>query len=103
MVGNVWEWCSSLWAVKAIKALVVDFRYPHFGYPYDPTDGRENLEAPDDVHRVVRGGSWADDSLYTRCAVRAGDRSDWSRPVFQPSLFGFRSIGFRVCVMSRQD
>ena len=29
-----------------------------FKYPYDPNDqGREDLKAPDDVYRVLRGGS----------------------------------------------
>ena len=31
---------------------------PEFGYPYDPNDGRENLNAPDSVWRALRGGSF---------------------------------------------
>jgi formylglycine-generating enzyme required for sulfatase activity len=48
--GNVWEWTRSLWGK--------DFTKPEFGYPYAPEDGRENLEAGDEVFRVLRGGSW---------------------------------------------
>jgi len=50
MAGNVWEWTRSLWGE--------DYSEPEFKYPYDPGDGRENLEASDDVDRVLCGGSW---------------------------------------------
>jgi formylglycine-generating enzyme required for sulfatase activity len=52
--GNVLEWTRSL------------YQY----YPYDPADGRENLEAGDDVLRVVRGGSFYDSAGIVRCAAR---------------------------------
>jgi formylglycine-generating enzyme required for sulfatase activity len=62
MAGNVFEWTSSLWGK--------DWQKPDYGYPYDPTDGREDLSAPDNVWRVVRGGSWAWDMRWVRCAAR---------------------------------
>ena len=63
MAGNVWEWTRSLWGK--------DWDKPGFGYPYDPSDvQRENLDAPDEVRRVVRGGSWGNPRDSARCAVR---------------------------------
>ena len=49
---------------------------PEFGYPYDPLDGRERLDAGDDVARVLRGGSFGDDDQYVRCGVRDGINPD---------------------------
>ena len=54
MAGNVWEWTSS------------EFRE----YPYDATDGRENLDR--EFLHVVRGGSFDDETSRVRCAVRPG-------------------------------
>jgi formylglycine-generating enzyme required for sulfatase activity len=54
MAGNVWEWTRSVYR----------------GYPYDPEDGREDLEAEGD--RVVRGGSLYFGRRYLRCAYRNG-------------------------------
>ncbi|MGH8545721.1 MAG: SUMF1/EgtB/PvdO family nonheme iron enzyme [Gammaproteobacteria bacterium] len=71
MAGNVWEWTRSLL---------------HFQYPYDPDDRkREDLDAGDDVWRVVRGGSWNNDRGFARCAYRGR-----YRPVdrFTTSAFG---------------
>ena len=52
MVGNVWEWCHSLFKP----------------YPYKADDGREK-ESGSDVH-VVRGGSWYDSQRFARAASR---------------------------------
>ncbi|HHH42154.1 MAG TPA: hypothetical protein ENK56_09155, partial [Chloroflexi bacterium] len=52
--GNVWEWTRSHWK----------------GYPYNPADGREDLEAGPDILRVVRGGSFLNDAGNVRCACR---------------------------------
>jgi formylglycine-generating enzyme required for sulfatase activity len=54
MAGNVWEWTCSLWR----------------GYPYNPHDGRENFDAPDDESRVLRGGAFWGDLQGVRCACR---------------------------------
>jgi len=64
MAGNVWEWTRSLWGE--------DWEEPSFKYPYDPDDGREGLEAPDTVFRVLRGGSWGYNRASARCAGRHG-------------------------------
>jgi formylglycine-generating enzyme required for sulfatase activity len=52
MAGNVWEWTRSLYEV----------------YPYDPDDGREDLEAGGS--RVLRGGAFYSASRLVRCAFR---------------------------------
>lgn len=80
MAGNVWQWTSSLWGK--------DLMEPEFKYPYDPRDGRENLEVGDNVRRVLRGGAFRDVRLAARCACR-----DRYYPHLSP-----RSSGFRVVV-----
>ncbi len=70
MVGNVWEWTSSHWGK--------DGGEPEYAYPYDPADGRENLEAGDNVLRVLRGGWWSLPRDGARCSARFGDYPlDW--------------------------
>jgi serine/threonine-protein kinase len=67
MAGNVWEWVSSL----------------DRPYPYDATDGRENLDSSDT--RLVRGGSWYYNDVIVRAALRG--RLD---PSYADYNIGFR-------------
>jgi formylglycine-generating enzyme required for sulfatase activity len=60
--GNVWEWTRSLWGE--------DWEKPGFSYPYERSDGREEMEASAKVFRVLRGGSFVDYSWNARCASR---------------------------------
>jgi iron(II)-dependent oxidoreductase len=78
MSGNVWEWTRSLWGEGPGK--------PSYSYPYDAGDGaREDLNASDDVRRVVRGGSYFSPAVNARCACRA-----WNRPDGRDDDLGFR-------------
>jgi formylglycine-generating enzyme required for sulfatase activity len=84
MAGNVWEWTRSLWGAGWGK--------PSFKYPYDPADGREDLDAPKSVCRVLRGGAFNQDRRHVRCAYRDG---------YYPSVRN-GDVGFRVYVVSHQ-
>jgi formylglycine-generating enzyme required for sulfatase activity len=68
MVGQVWEWCSSKYGGLEDK--------PEFGYPYNPDDGREDLEGDDT--RLARGGSWYNGAGWCRCGSR-GRNNPWVR------------------------
>ncbi|MBZ0302485.1 MAG: SUMF1/EgtB/PvdO family nonheme iron enzyme [Anaerolineae bacterium] len=59
--GNLWEWVST-----AYDTVAGDKHYP---YPYDASDGREDLDV-DNVLRVVRGGSWVSTLAETRSSNR---------------------------------
>jgi formylglycine-generating enzyme required for sulfatase activity len=72
MVGNVWEWTGSQYTP----------------YPYDATDGREDLEVSGDTLGVIRGGSFQHPQDIIRCAYRYE---------ILPS-YSWVTIGFRVCV-----
>ncbi len=50
-------------------------------------DGRENLQAGDDVLRVVRGGSFVSDQRGVRCAYRFRHG-----PVNRRNYVGFRVV-----------
>jgi serine/threonine-protein kinase len=69
MSGNVWEWTSTL------------FR----NYPYNASDGRENLNEGD--WRIVRGGSWG----LAHVNARASSRLNYD-PDLRSSDFGFRLV-----------
>jgi formylglycine-generating enzyme required for sulfatase activity len=59
-----------------------------YKYPYNPTDGRENLDAPDRVPHVLRGGSFFLHEVDVRCAAR-----------YRLGPYGrLRNVGFRVAV-----
>jgi formylglycine-generating enzyme required for sulfatase activity len=74
----VWEWTRSLYS-KGDKG--------KFGYPYAPLDGRENMKAPRDWPRALRGGLFSLTARYVRCAHRNdGD------PVFRLDDLGFRVV-----------
>jgi formylglycine-generating enzyme required for sulfatase activity len=73
VAGNVFEWTHSLYG----------------GYPYDPADGREDLEAGEFIEdrRVLRGGAFYDDVRSVRCAAR-----DRGHPLYRNSDIGFRCV-----------
>jgi len=75
MAGNVWEWTSSLYQP----------------YPYDATDGREDLSVSGE-QRVLRSGSWHLKAVLVRSAIRLG----LGRP---SDLLSDNDFGFR-CAMS---
>ena len=88
MSGNGWEWTRSLFG-KDIS--VEGLNNPDYPYPYDPHDGRENLEASAEIGRVLRGGSFVDLQELVRVPVRN---------LYDPGFDNFDYIGFRVCVRS---
>jgi iron(II)-dependent oxidoreductase len=79
MSGNVWEWTRSLWGE--------DRKEPDFGYPYDPTDGREDPDAKGS--RVLRGGSWSSDRRDARCGCAC---RRWDIPDLFAAVNGFRVV-----------
>lgn len=79
MAGNVYEWTLSLWGRGGHN--------PEYSYPYDPTDGRENIEADDNFRRIVRGGAFYYTAECVRCATR-----NFKFPWTKQSGGGFRIV-----------
>lgn len=71
MHGNVWEWVEDNW---------------HDDYRGAPTDGSAWLLGGDPSYRVIRGGSWRNDTDLIRAAVR----------VKRDVNVQFDTLGFRV-------
>ena len=67
MAGNVFEWTSSI----------------NRSYPYDATDGREDPTRGGS--RIIRGGSWNEDSNDLRTFYRS-----WIGPEYSESEIGIR-------------
>ncbi len=80
MSGHVFEWTRTIWGKSYSK--------PDYNYPYQPEDGRESLQRDNKLLRVIRGGSWAVDETWLRCADRYGDG---------PSNRSY-DLGFRIVV-----
>jgi formylglycine-generating enzyme required for sulfatase activity len=71
MHGNVWEWVEDCW---------------HESYSGAPGDGTAWLEGCDPGYRVIRGGSWHNESELVRAATR-----------FRRNIHvRFDALGFRV-------
>lgn len=79
MAGNIWEWCSTLWGE--------DMAAPSYCYPWRD-DGREAVEAPPAVRRVLRGGCFSSGRMKANCTYRGS---------LEPSGY-WRGNGFRVVV-----
>jgi formylglycine-generating enzyme required for sulfatase activity len=69
VVGNVWEWTTSLYRP----------------FPYDADDGREYSQA--EGWRTLRGGSWMNDSAIACCTAR-----------LDADFLFFTNVGFRCAV-----
>jgi formylglycine-generating enzyme required for sulfatase activity len=81
MAGNIWEWTRSIWGIA--------WNEPSFNYPYEPSDGRENIALSENASRVMRGGPSLDHDTSIRCATRFGGTPD----------FRGRRTGFRVALV----
>lgn len=69
MAGNVWEWCRTVWQ-SSLSA--------------DAKELRNDIRGSD--RRVLRGGSWANQRRFVRCAYRHRNHPDHRGP----------NVGFRV-------
>jgi len=66
MSGNVWEWTRSIFGQRDDKYNITN----QYKYPYNRTDGREDLSKPKEFVRSLRGGSFHYVSYNARCSYR---------------------------------
>jgi formylglycine-generating enzyme required for sulfatase activity len=78
MAGNVWDWTITLWGQ--------DKNNPEFVYPYDPNDGRQDVNADETYYRIIRGGSFKNEIQGLRSACRDLD----------PPKYSLNNLGFRL-------
>jgi formylglycine-generating enzyme required for sulfatase activity len=62
LVGNVLQWTSTLWGEKRLEA--------DFSYPWQPDDERDDLNANNQVRRVLRGSAYSDSHTECTCTAR---------------------------------
>jgi formylglycine-generating enzyme required for sulfatase activity len=74
MSGNVWEWCEDTYDSSA----------------YSKHQRSNPVCSSGSSQRVVRGGSWTDDSSQVRCGIRRG-----SEPDSRNFITGFRLVRTR--------
>lgn len=84
LVGNVKQWTCSLWGEKRIQPET------RFAYPWKD-DPRNDINANDQIRRVMRGSSMRDPVSGLRCSARSGH---------VPEEAGFPGMrhGFRVAI-----
>jgi formylglycine-generating enzyme required for sulfatase activity/predicted ATPase len=92
MAGNILEWTRTVWGKydrekSETGKPVFD---PFYTYPYAAEDGREKLSHDDWWPRVLRGGVWAGDETWLRCAFRGPGTSRTTGPL---------NLGIRVVVV----
>lgn len=78
MHGNAWEWCADAW---------------HDNYDGAPSDGSAWEEKKNASKRVIRGGSWLDGAVDSRCANRLYGR--------RSSVMGGYTLGVRLVYAGR--
>jgi dimethylhistidine N-methyltransferase len=82
MMGNVWEWTASVFAPYPD---FVSFPYPGYSAAYF-----------DDLHYVLRGGSWATRAVAMRTSFR-----NWYQPGTREIFAGFRCVSDATAAAQR--